>query len=116
MIGRKTAEELRNQRHIQHRDNTQVQRAAQFSGFAVQFLEKIFQLMKDGPGMFLKNQTAWSKQNSLPAALKQGHAKSRFQIPHLLRDTRLRDSQAVSRPAEVPRFGDREKIAEVADV
>jgi hypothetical protein len=41
--------------------------------------------MKDGPGVLLKNQTPWSKQDTLSTALKQGHAKTRFQIPHLLR-------------------------------
>ena len=66
--------------------------------------------------MLLKNQTAWSKQNPSSTALKQRHAKTRFQIPHLLRNIRLRNSEPVSRPAKTSRFGDREKIAEVADV
>src|SRR5438067_6994729 len=72
--------------------------------------------MKDGPGVFLKNQTSLGEQNPLPTALEQRHAKTCLQIPHLLRHARLRNSQAVSGPAEISRFGDREKIAEVADV
>ena len=72
--------------------------------------------MKKRPGVLLKNQTAWSKQNPLPSTLKQRHAKTRFQIPHLLRNTRLRNSQTISRAAKASRLGDREKIAEVANV
>jgi hypothetical protein len=72
--------------------------------------------MKERPGVLLKNQTPWSKENPFPATLKKRHAKTRFQIPHLLRNTRLRNSQPVSRAAEASRLSDREKIAEVADV
>jgi hypothetical protein len=66
--------------------------------------------------VLLKNQTSWSEQNPFPTALEQGDAKTRFQIPHLLRNTRLRNSEPVSRPAKTSRFGNREKIAEVADI
>jgi len=72
--------------------------------------------MKNRAGMFLKNETPWSQQNSLPTALKQRYAKTRFQISHLLLNTWLRDSKAVSRPADFTGFADPEKIAEVADV
>src|SRR6476646_7168506 len=116
MIGDKSAKELRHEWHIQHRNNAQPQCAAQFSWFTVQFLEKILQLMKECPGVLLKNQTPRGKQNPLPTSLKQRHTKTRFQIPHLLRNTRLRNSEPVSRAAKAPRFRDREKIAEVANV
>ena len=66
--------------------------------------------------MLLENQTPRGKQNPLPAALKQRHPKTRFQISHLLRNTRLRNSQTISRAAKASRLGDREKIAEVANV
>src|SRR5438270_13560884 len=72
--------------------------------------------MKERQGMLLENQTPRRKQNPLPAALKQRHAKTCFQIPHLLRDAWLRNSEPVSRAAKASRFGDREKIAEVANV
>jgi hypothetical protein len=72
--------------------------------------------MKDRPGVLLENQTPWRKQNPLPTPLKKGHAKVRFQIPHLLRNTRLRNSEPVSRAAKAPRLGDREKIPEMANV
>src|SRR5437867_2145755 len=72
--------------------------------------------MKERPGVFLKNQAPWSKQNPLPAALKQRHAKTRFQIPHLLGNTRLRNSQPISRSTEAACLRNGEKIAEVADV
>src|SRR5437667_10647499 len=72
--------------------------------------------MKERPGVLLKNQAPWSKQNPLPSTLKQRHAKTRFQIPHLLRNTRLRNSQTISRAAKASGFGDREKIAEMANV
>src|SRR6184192_2676146 len=83
--------------------------------------------MKERPGVLLKNQTAWSKQNPLPSTLKQRHAKTRFQIPHLLRNTRLRNSQTISRAAKASRMGHSPpplfsrgrrggKIAEVANV
>ena len=73
-------------------------------------------MMKDRPGVLLKNQTAWSKQNPFSTALEQRDAKTRFQIPHLLRNTRLRNSEPVSGAAKASRFGNREKIAEVANV
>src|SRR6266481_7763925 len=72
--------------------------------------------MKERPGVLLKNQTPWSKQNPLSSALKQRHAKTGFQIPHLLRNTRLGNAEPVRRPAKASRFGNREKIAEVANV
>src|SRR6266436_8772116 len=72
--------------------------------------------MKDRPSVLLKSQTPWSKQNPLPTSLKQSHAKTRFQIPHLLRNTRLRNSEPVSRAAKASRFGDREKIAKVTNI
>src|SRR5262249_925047 len=68
------------------------------------------------PGVLLKNETPRSKQNALATALKKRYAKTCFQIPHLLRNTRLRNSEPVSRAAKASRFGDREKIAEMADV
>ena len=64
--------------------------------------------------MLLKNQTSWSKQNPFSTALEQRHAKTRFQIPHLLRNTRLRNSEPIGRAAKAPRLGDREKIPEMA--
>jgi hypothetical protein len=79
-------------------------------------VKKIFYLMKECPGVLLKNQTAWSEQNPFPTALEQRDAKARFQIPHLLRNTRLRNSEPVSRAAKASRFGNREKIPEVANV
>src|SRR6266550_8580888 len=72
--------------------------------------------MKDRAGVLLKNQTSRGKQNPLSTALKQRHAKTRLQIPHLLRNTRLRNSEPVSRPAKASSFGDCEKIAQVADI
>src|SRR4029077_18474263 len=72
--------------------------------------------MKDRPGVLLKNQTPWSKQNPLSSALKERHAKTRFQIPHLLRNTWLGNAKPVGRPAKTSRFRNREKIAEVANV
>jgi len=79
-------------------------------------VEKILQLMKERPGVLLKNQTSWSEQNPFPTALEQRHAKTGFQIPHLLRNTRLRNSQPVSRAAKTSRLGNREKIPEMANI
>jgi hypothetical protein len=79
-------------------------------------MQKILHLMKERSGVLLKNQTSWSEQNPFPPALEQRHAKTRFQIPHLLRNTRLRNSEPVSRAAKASRLGNRKKIAEVADV
>jgi hypothetical protein len=72
--------------------------------------------MKKRPSVLLKNQTSWSEQNAFPTALEQRHAKSRFQIPHLLRNTRLRNSEPVSRATKVACLGDREKIPEMANI
>src|SRR6266480_1116672 len=72
--------------------------------------------MKDRAGVLLKNQTALGKQNPLPTALKQRHAKTSLQISHLLRNTRLGNSESVSRAAKASSFGDCEKIAQVADI
>jgi hypothetical protein len=79
-------------------------------------VKKILHLMKKCAGVLLKNQTSWSEQNPFPTALEQRHSKTRFQIPHLLRNTRLRNSEPVSRAAKAPRLGDREKIPEMANV
>jgi hypothetical protein len=79
-------------------------------------VEKILHLMKKCPSVLLKNQTSWSEQNPFPTALEQRDAKTRFQIPHLLRNTRLRNPEPVSRAAKASRFGNREKIPEVANV
>src|SRR6476660_7532649 len=49
--------------------------AEKFSRFTVQFVEKILHLMKERPGVLLKNQTLWSEQNPFPTALEQGDAK-----------------------------------------
>src|SRR5439155_10457900 len=72
--------------------------------------------MKERTGVLLKNQTSWSEQDPFPTALEQRDAKTRFQVPHLLRNTRLRNSEPVSRAAKASRFGNREKIPEVANV
>ena len=72
MIGDECAEKLRNQRHIQHWNNTYVQCTAQFCWFTVEFVEKILHLMKERPGVLLKNQTSRSEQDPLPAALERG--------------------------------------------
>src|SRR5215472_3098873 len=72
--------------------------------------------MKERPGVLLKNETLRSKQNALAPALKKRYAKTCFQIPHLLRNTRLRNSEPVSRAAKASRFGDRKKIAEMTNV
>src|SRR5213593_2185920 len=72
--------------------------------------------MKDRAGVLLKNQTSLGKQNPLSSALKQRHAKIRLQISHLLRNTRLGNSEPVSRTAKASSFGDCEKIAQVADI
>jgi hypothetical protein len=93
-----------------------MQCAAQLSGFAVQFLKKTFQLMKDRARMFLENQTSRSKQDPLSAPLKQRNAKTSLQISHLLRNARLGDSEPVGRPAKASRFGDREEIPQVTNV
>ncbi len=66
--------------------------------------------------MLLENQTPRGKQNPLPAALKQRHAKTCFQIPHLLRDARLRNSEPVGCAAKASRFGNCEKIAKVTNI
>jgi len=79
-------------------------------------VQEILHLMKKRSGVLLKNQTSRSKQNSSPAALEQRHAKTRFQIPHLLRNTWLGNSEPVSRAAKAPRLGNREKIPEMANV
>src|SRR5437763_16616343 len=72
--------------------------------------------MKDRAGVLLKNQTSRRKQNPLATTLKQRHAKIRLQTSHLLRNTRLGNSEPVSRTAKAPSFGHREKIAQVADI
>jgi len=72
--------------------------------------------MKERSGMFLKNQTSRGKQDPFSTTLKQRHAKTSFQIPHLLRNTRLRNSEPVSGAAKASRLGDREKIPEMANV
>jgi hypothetical protein len=79
-------------------------------------VEKIFQLMKKRPCVLLKNQTSGSEQDPFATTLEQRHAKTGFQIPHLLRNTRLRNSEPISRTAKASRFSDREKIAEMANV
>jgi len=72
--------------------------------------------MKERSGMFLKNQTSRGKQDPFSTTLKQRHPKTRFQISHLLRNARLRNSEPISGAAKASRLGDREEIAQVADV
>src|SRR5215472_4148982 len=72
--------------------------------------------MKQRPGVLLKNEAPWSKQNAFATALKERYAKTCFQIPNLLRNTRLRNSEPVSGAAKASRFGDRKKIAEMTNV
>src|ERR1051326_9355550 len=79
-------------------------------------MEKILQLTKERPGVLLKNQTFWSKQNPFPTTLKQWHAKPNFQISHLLRNTGLRNSEPVSRAAKASRLGHREEIPEMTNI
>src|SRR5947208_5059527 len=76
----------------------------------------MFQLMKVLADVLLKIQTPRGKQNPLSSALKQRHAKTRLQISHLLRNTRLGNSESVSRTAKASSFGDCEKITQVADI
>src|SRR5574338_368623 len=79
-------------------------------------MEKIFQLMKERPGMLLENQTAGSKQDPFSTPLEQRHAKTGFQIPHLLRDIWLGDPEPISRTAKASRLGDGEEIPEMTNV
>src|SRR6266700_3385720 len=72
--------------------------------------------MKDRAGMLLKNQTLRRKKNPLATTLKQRHTKIRLQISHLLRNTRLGNSESVSRAAKASSFGDCEKIAQVVNL
>src|SRR4029450_8622099 len=66
--------------------------------------------------MLLKNQTSLGKQNPLSPALKQWNAKTHLQISHLLRNTRLGNSEPISSAAKASSFGDCEKITQVADI
>jgi hypothetical protein len=72
--------------------------------------------MQDRPRVLLENLTPRRKQNPFPTPLKESHPKIHFQIPHLLRNTRLRNSEPVSRSAEASCLGDRKKVAETANV
>src|SRR5438477_11850030 len=76
----------------------------------------MFELSKELPGMRLVNQTLRRKQSTLAAALELRHSKIPLQISHLLRNTRLGNSEPVSRTAKASSFGDCEKIAQVADI
>src|SRR5262249_426211 len=116
MIGHERAEKLRDQRHIQHWNDPEAQCATQFSGFTVQLLEKILQLMKERTGVLLKNQTSWSEQNPFATTWEQRTAKPDTKTPHLLRNTGWQNPKPVSRAAKASRLGNREKIPEMANV
>src|SRR5215467_13726485 len=79
-------------------------------------MEKVLQLVKERPSVLLENQTSRSKQNPFSTALEQRHAKTGFQILHLLRNTRLRNSKPISRAAKTSRFSHREEIPEMANI
>ena len=70
MFRGKKSEQMRHQRDIQDGDDAHVQRAAQLSGLAREFLEKIFELSKNGARMLLKNQARRREENAFAAPLK----------------------------------------------
>src|SRR3982750_2050280 len=98
MVSGEDPEQLRDERQIQDRHDPQMERAAQLTRLAAQVLEEIFNLSENGARMLLEDNARGSEQNPFPAALKKGDSQRRLQIAHLLRDTRLRDTQSIRRP------------------
>jgi hypothetical protein len=65
--------------------------------------------------VLLKNQSCRCEQNTFAPALKERDAKAGLQVTHLLRNARLGDSKAISRPAETPRFRHGQEVTQVPD-
>src|SRR2546423_1242437 len=93
-----------------------MQRPAQRAGLTAEFLEKILEPMQNRPGMLLKNQTSRGQQDAFSPALEKRDSQARFDVAHLLRDGGLRNSEPVRSATKTTRFGDRQEIAEVADL
>ena len=116
MIGGKNSKQLRHERHVQHRNNSQMQSAAQLTGFAIELLQETFELSKNRARVLLKNQSSRRKQNPFAAALEKRNTQPGFQIPHLLRHAGLGNAQPVGGAAEAAGLGDREEITQVANL
>ena len=72
--------------------------------FTVQFLKKLLQLVKERPGMFLKNQALWSEQNFFSAARRTGAREDllpnpAFAAKHLAAKFRAGQPRGVKLPA-----------------
>src|SRR4051794_3159956 len=115
MTGTKQAYQVGHEWHVKNGDNSQVQSTTQLTGFAVQLLKTILKLTKNGSSVLLKDQAFRSKQYSSSPALKERNTKTRFQVAHLLRHTRLRNAKTIGRPAETARLGHSEEVAKVPD-
>jgi hypothetical protein len=89
--------------------------AVHFPRGATEFFEEIFDLMENRPRVLLKDLAGGGEEDALSASLEQVHPQNRFQVPHLLRDIRLRNAEPVGRPAEAAGFSHREEITQVAD-
>jgi hypothetical protein len=115
MFRRKQPQQVGHQRDIKNGHHANMERTAQVSGFAVYFLEEIFELPKDGAGVFLKNLTGRGEQDAFSAALKERDAQARFQIPHLLGYARLGNAEPVRSATETAGLGHGEEIAQMAE-
>src|SRR5437870_5309933 len=115
MFGGKQSQQIRHQRHIEDGDDADMEGTPQLPWFAADFLKKIFELTKNCAGVLLKDQTGRREENALSPPLKERDTKARFQVAHLLGDTRLGNSQTVRRATEAASLSDREEVAQVAD-
>ena len=109
------AEQLGCERHVERGDDAEMQRAAHRFGRLVQVIEEGLELTQDRARMLLEDETGGSEEDSFSFPLKKRHAQACLQIPHLLRNTGLRDAEPIRRATEAARFRDREEVAQMSN-
>jgi hypothetical protein len=107
------AKQCRHQGHIQIWDDSKPERPFEFAGSAAELLQRRFDLTQNRPRVLLKTQTRRGERDTLALTLKKNRPQTGLQIPHLLRNGRLRNPESLGRSAEVSGNGRFEKVAQL---
>src|SRR6266446_5912438 len=101
---------------VNNRHDAQAQSALQLFRVVTYVLEEILKLTQERASVLLEHQTCRGQQDAFSMTLKEGHPKTCLDIAHLLRDTRLRNSQMISSAAKTTSLGNRQKISQVPNI
>jgi hypothetical protein len=109
------SEERRDPRKMQRRNHTDVDSAAEKAGNIAHRIAGIVQLAQHDFGTLAERRTRLGQEDTLAYSPKQWRTQRTLELGDLLRDTRLRDLQALGGAREILGFRDRQEISQMTD-